>query len=175
MKVAVLLATLLGKGGFAFPPHATLAEMGGMHKRHVARAIKGLLARGIIAIADPGTPSRAARYTLDADAILALLGTSMGGAEAPPQVARPRLYGRLGGTSTGGAAPPPGAPEGQRSASEAQAKLQTKLSASRGALAPSPEARARRSARRGPDQVKGAKPRNAWRHSFGAEASGDGQ
>jgi len=114
MKVAVLLSTLLGKGGFAFPPHALLAEMGGMHKRHVARAVKGLLARGIIAIADPGTPSRAARYTLDADAILALLGTSMGGAEAPPQVARPRLYGRLGGTSTGGAAPPPGAPEGQR-------------------------------------------------------------
>jgi hypothetical protein len=165
LKVLASIASLLDhKSGLAFPPRSLLAQLTAMDERHVGRAIRSLVAQRLVEVVEPGTPTRAARYRVDASEVMQRHrttlsgGASTGTAAGPQEARRGRLYGRLSGASTGPAAVPPQAPEEQLRSSVVQTKLEPKLHASRSARTPSPGGRATRETRRVPMKGTAKKP-----------------
>jgi hypothetical protein len=123
------------KDNCAFPPLAVLAAMTGVHVRHVARAISGLKAKGLLIVAKAGNSRYANHYQVNVAAVLSTSGASTGDAATRLEGLQDSLYGHIR-AACAGASPAPAevaqaTPEEvakeQLSGSEAQAKLPAKL------------------------------------------------
>ncbi len=159
MKTLIVLCSLINqRSGYAFPTHATLADLTNIHERHVHRALNGLQRRGFVVIAEQGTRRHSTRYTVDAAAVIA---TCRGASVPPVEVPLSHLYGCLCATCRGATVPPVEVVKGQLRASEVQTKRQPKLLPASRSTRPSSNAAGGRA-----DQRATKPTRNAWLQNY---------
>lgn len=92
-KTLTYLASLIGPGGVSWPSTRSIADACAMDRRNAERAVRGLIARGLLEIAQAGNRAKSARYRVSISAI-------EDAAVASPQTQGWRLYRRKGGVST---------------------------------------------------------------------------
>lgn len=110
-KILVVMATMANPEGLAWPARSTLAALTGIDERHVARATKQLVARGLVELLEAGGPKTAARYRLAVGKMLDGALTDPGAGEGGER--DKRMYGKLSRACRGTADVPVEARQGR--------------------------------------------------------------